>query len=456
MGVLKEGGSDLKKIFGRFRKRDFSGNAGQAIKDSSYQLTQNIIFKFGSLLFTIVIARLLMPELFGLYSLALSTIVLFASFSDLGVGSALITFGARCLNKKDLAKTKGYAKKLFKWKLWLIFLSSGILLISSYFIAEFYYHKPIFYALLVGAIYIPLVSMIGFIETLFKTTENFKFPMFKEIIFQIARFILVPLAILLFLKVGLQDKLIIALTLLAIVVSYFIAFLFLAFNVRKRVDFLKIKPKELNRDEVKDLKKFLYPLSATALAGMFFGYVDTLMLGHYVQSQFIAYYSIAFSLVGGVVAILGFTSMGLLPLFSKLTGKSLNNLFRKARNIVISISLFAGIATYFLAYYVIKIIYGAEYLNSVPILRWFSILIFLMPLIGLFGTYFTAQKRTKILAWLIVFSAILNIILNFIGINYGLRVAGDMGGVFGAVGATILSRIFYLGGLVLFRKKRNK
>ncbi len=52
------------------------------------------------MLFTIVVARMLLPELFGLYSLALVTIVLFASFSDLGISSALITYGAKALAKR--------------------------------------------------------------------------------------------------------------------------------------------------------------------------------------------------------------------------------------------------------------------------------------------------------------------------------------------------------------------
>ena len=67
--------------------------------------------------------------------------------------------------------------------------------------------------------------------------------------------------------------------------------------------------------------------------------------------------------------------------------------------------------------------------------------------------YFTTQKKTKELAWLIVGAAILNIIFNWFAITWGLSNYGEMGAVFGAVGATILSRGIYLVGLVVFRKK---
>ena len=72
----------LKNIFFRFSKADFSGTGGNLMKNSSYQLAQSLVLKFGSLLFTIIIARMLLPDIMGLYNLALVTIILFFSFSQ--------------------------------------------------------------------------------------------------------------------------------------------------------------------------------------------------------------------------------------------------------------------------------------------------------------------------------------------------------------------------------------
>jgi len=450
---IREEENFLKNIFNRFRRRDFSGTTGEAMKNSSYQLTQNLVFKIGSLIFTIIIARLLLPEAMGLYSLALSTIVLLGTFSDLGIGQAMITYGARFLGKKDFGKTKGYAKQLFKWKLFLISLSSLVLITLSYFIAEYYYQKPIFYAILVGAIYIPVNSLLGFIETMFKSGENFKVPLFKELIVQILRFVLVPLTILLFLSSQISKENLVIVTISAVTFCYFIALLFLVFKAKKKLSFLKHQRKELSEGEIKGLKKFIYPLSATALAGMFFANIDTLMLGHYVQSEFIAFYTAAFSLAAGATAIISFMSISLMPIFAKKTGAALENIFRKSRNMVILISLSAGVFTYFVAYYVIRIVYGVEYLPAVSVLKIFAIMIALMPISGLFRSYFTTQNKTKVLAWLIIGSAVLNIVFNYFGINYGMRISGDMGGVYGACVATVLSRVLYLTGLVIFRKR---
>jgi O-antigen/teichoic acid export membrane protein len=449
--LIEEEASDIKNIFDKFKRKDFSGTTGQAMKNSSYQLAQNLIFKFGSLFFTVIIARMLLPERMGLYSLALSTIVLFAVFSDLGISSTLMTYCSRMLGRGKEEKSKAYYDKLLKWKLKIIFITSIVLLASSFFIANYYYNKPIFYALLVGALYLPIVSLVGFIEQAFKTTENFKTPVIKEIIFQLTRFTIVPLAIFIFLKSEVSNQSIIVITLLAIILSYTISLIFLALSINK-IKFLQVKSENLNESEIKDLKKFIIPLSATAMAGMFFGYIDILMLGHFISTEFIAYYAAAFSLVGGATAIIGFMAAAMMPIFAKKSGQALELIFKKTRNLTILISIFSGIFTYFVSYYVVRIVYGTAYLSAVPILKWFSIIVFLVPIIAIYVGYFTTQKKTKELAWLILGAAILNIVFNWFGISYGLEVAGEMGAVFGAVGATILSRGVYLGGLVVWRK----
>ncbi len=448
---IQEETRNFKELFKRIKRKDFSGTSGQAIKNSSYQLSQNLIMKLGSLFFTIIIARMLLPELFGLYSLALATIILFVSFSDLGVSSALITFGSKMLGKGNKPKAKAYVKKLLKWKLNLVFATSIILLLSSYFISNIYYNKPIFYALLAGAIYIPLVTLLGFFESLFKVTNDFKYPLIKEGVFQVLRFIFVPLAIFLLLRTKLSNDIFIALIILTISFCYLITNLFLIFFAKRKINFLKIKEEKLNKKESIELKNFIIPLTTIAFSGVFFGYIDILMLGHFVSAEFISYYGSAFSLVGAAAAIIGFTSMALLPLFSKLKGKSLDDLFKKTRNFTILISFITSIFTYFFAKHIIQIAYGGEYLQAVPILRIFSIIIFVIPIVGLYGSYLISQEKTKTLAFLLISATIINIVLNILAINYGLRF-GEFEAVLGATFATIISRIIYLIGLILFRK----
>src|SRR3989344_9262535 len=135
---LKEEKNIFKDIIERIKKRDFSGNTGIVLKNTIYQTTGSVVAKIGALIFTIIIARLLMPELFGLYSLALSTILLFASFSDLGVGYAAITFISKKLSEDKYSKANGYYIFLLRFKIALLIIISSLLIISSYFVSNFY------------------------------------------------------------------------------------------------------------------------------------------------------------------------------------------------------------------------------------------------------------------------------------------------------------------------------
>lgn len=455
---ITQEGNDIKNIFSRVKKRDFSGNTGQAIKNSSYQLTSNLIIKFGSLLFTIIVARLLMPERMGLYSLALSTIVFYSAFSDFGVSTAVLTFISKSLGHKNPEKAKGYFKKLFKWKIIMTLSCSIVLLVSAYFVANYYYNKPIFYALLVGGLYIPIVGFLNFVEQSFKATNNFKSPLIKDIIFQAFRLTLVPIGILFLLKTNLSNGIIVAFVLLILTTCYSLSLLFFALIAKKKLYFIKTKTDNLNQKEIIDMKKFILPLTVTALSGIFFGYIDTLMLGHFVSSEYIAYYGAAFSLIGSATAIIGFTATALFPLFSKLEGVSLERLFRKSRNVTLLISFVSAIVTYFVAYYVVRIAYGVDYLNSVPILKLLAVIVFLLPLSGIYDNFLISQKKTKPIAGLLITSTLLNIIFNYFGITYGLN-HGFFGypsmfqAVLGACFATIVSRGIYLMGVIYFKIK---
>ena len=453
MSFLEREEEDVRNIFGRFKNRNFKGTEGQAIKNSSFQFATILIAKIGALLFTILIARMLMPELFGLYTLALSTIVLFASFSDLGVGAALITFVSKSLGRGKAKKAKAYFKQLTKYKFYLVILSSIILVSLAYWVSNTYYNKPIFFALLVGGLYLPIVSFISFFEGLYKANNNFKFPLIKEIIVQCLRLILAPLGIFFFLRAAFSNSAIVAGVILILVFCYACALFVLTFFSRKKLGFLKSAKQKLTKKETKHLHYFILPLTATALSGVFFGYIDTIMLGHFVTEEFIGYYGAAFSLIASAAAIISFAGIALFPIFSRLKGSVLEKAFKKTRNLTFLISIAGALVAFFFAPLIIKIIYGVAYSPSIVLLKIFALLLIVLPLTGIYDSYFISQERTKVLAILLIVSTIINVVLNYFFITFGLTLGMDWA-VMGACVATVISRYIYLFGLGLVRKKR--
>ncbi len=449
---IKKEEQDIKNTFNRFRKRDFSGTSGQIMKNSTYNLATTLVAKFGSLFFTIIIARMLGVELFGLYTLSLSSILLFSVFSDLGITASMLTFTSRKLGANNLHKAKTYFKGLLKYKIYLVILSSLLLIALGYFLTNYYYiDKPIYYALLAGAIYIPISQLIGYINAAFQAGNNFRAGMIKEIILQFSRLSLVPLAIFYLLKTSLEKSIILAIIILTLSFCYFLALLYLRIIAKKQIPFLRKKASGLTMEEKQELKKFVLPLAFTALSGTFFGFIDTFMLGHYVDAIHIGYYGASFALIGAAGVFVSFVATSILPTFSRIKGRELERFFIKIRNFTLLIGFLATIFTFFIAKYIL-LIYGEQYLAGIIILQLFSIILTIGPVSGVYNVYFTSIKKTSIIAKLLIISTVVNILLNIWFVNYGLQF-GMMEGVIGACIATICSRLSYLGGQIIFKRR---
>jgi O-antigen/teichoic acid export membrane protein len=226
-------------------------------------------------------------------------------------------------------------------------------------------------------------------------------------------------------------------------ICYFLALLFLRLNLKK------YHGKELALAQKKEVLKFLWPLTATALSGTFFGYIDILMLGKFVASEFIAYYQAAFALLSSGITITSFSSV-LFPIFSKLRGVRLLNGLKKSIMVAIPISILGIIFTFLVADIAIIYIYNIDYLPAVQILQALSILFLIDPIINIYSSFFISKGKSFFIAKVLVISTIINITLNYFLIT-NLLSYGNYAAVFGAVIATIVSRIAYLVLLLLKR-----
>lgn len=449
--IIKNKTIETREILKRFKDKDFSGNEGRAIKNSSWQISTTLIAKVGSLLFTIIIARLMLPEIYGLYGLALSTILFMGVFNDCGIGAALMTFISKTIDKNP-GKAKGYFYYLTKYKISLTIFSSIVLLTLANWLANSYYNKPIHYALLAGAIYLPAIIFSSYLNSIFAVKNNFRPQFIREIIVQLLRLSVIPILIIYFLAGVSSVEFYLLWIFLALSLCYFIGGIYILVAAKLKHPFNKIKAQKLNNKEKHELFKFVLPLSVTALSSVFFGYIDQIMLGHYVESQFLGFYQAAFNLIASASAIIAFSSIAVFPIFARLKGAQLERGFKKTRNITITISIVSALFTFLVAPFIIQIVYGFEYLTATNYLRIFSILLISFPLISLYTTYYTSQKRTKIISILFIISTILNIILNYAFINIGLNYSMSHA-VIGACVATIISRYIYLGGLIIWKKK---
>jgi O-antigen/teichoic acid export membrane protein len=448
MNILEQEKNDFKEIWRRIRKKDFSGNSGQAIKNSAYQFATSFVSKIGSLIFTIILARLLLPELFGLYSLALSVILIFAVFSELGIGSALVKYFSNEIGKGDEKLARAYLIYFKKIKIFFTLISIILLGIFANIIANIIYQKPILLALLAGIFYILSIEILSFLESFFQASNNFKKIFHKEILLQILRVSFVSIAILWSLKYSINQEMTLMIVILALASSFSFSLVFLLLNIKKKTF---VSEKKLSKEQKKNVKQFILSTSVIALSGIFFSYIDKIMLGYFVEAEFIGYYTAAVSFIGALSPLIGFSSIALLPLFSKLKGSSLEKGFKKSLRITFLISIPIFLGTLLFSSTIIKIIYGNDYLLSVNILKLLSILIFTIPLIAFYNSYLLSQDKLNIINRFLILSTLANVILNYILISYLLKY-GQIYAVYGAAIATIISQFVYLFGLLSKRK----
>ena len=441
--------NEIRGALGRIKRRDFSGDSGQAIKNSTYQLASSVISRAGALIFAIIIARMLLPELFGLYSMALSIILIFSVFSELGISQAVVRFIAKESGKKN-GKVIEVLKYLLKIKLILIAIVVLALAILSPIIAGKIYDEPILLALFSGILYIIFLQLVNFAASTLQGLNNFKLQLIREIIFSVLKITLMPIAILIGMKFLLSTEIRLALIILSIAISFLVPIPILI-NSIKKYEVVRKKCKKTTRKEKKKINKFIIASATIALSGVFFANIDKIMMGYFASASFVGYYTAAVSLISSIVVVPGIFSVSLLPIFSKLKTKDLGRKFKRVVSVIILISAILFIFTNALAYIIIILIYGKAYLTSVSILRALSILIFINPIIGIYSAYFISRGSPKIIAKSTLFATVINIILNFIFMK-SLTSFGEIYIVYAAVAATLISQVIYMIQLINSKK----
>ena len=437
-------GNSVIKLFKRINSYEYGR---MAIKNSAYDFLSSSVAKIGSLFFTIILARMLMPELFGLYNLVMSTILLIGSLAVLGVNQTLIKFVS-----EEIKEKKGNSREiiLYLWKIRLFILGVTLLIIlfSAHFISSEIYRKSITIALMGGIFFLAFMNFSSFLESVLYSLNRVDIAFHKEILFQLIRMVLVFFGI--FMTMNYSNDLRLFFIFVLLGVSYLFSDLYM-FSFLKREPLLKKTKDKLGREKKKKLKNFFFLNSTVLLSGIFFSYIDKIMLGYYVRAEFIGYYSAAFGMVSSM-AILGSFGTALLPIFSRIDKGTLKNALGKSLKFSFLFSLLLLLFTLVISKYLILLAYGKEYYLSVGILNALSIIIILLPASSILLSYFLSMEKQNLVSKLLLITTMINVVLNFALIKY-LLPFGDLAAVYGVCAATIISQVCYLSALYYNSRK---
>ncbi len=431
------------------KSKDFSTQSlkREIARNSFWSLIALSAGKFGGLIFTIILTRYLMPEGYGIYSIALSIAMILYTFSDFGINKALVRYISFALNN-ERKKVSAYYSYLFKIKFILTLFFSIVLLISAYPLSLFVFNNVmLFVPLIIASAYIFVLSFEGFYTNLFYAAERVKYVSVKE---SIGQFIRIVLLILLIYFVSSYYQ--VAGVFLVLIISSLILLAFNIYYIKKSMPVVFEKSKE--KIDKKRVKKFVKYSVIASISAILFAYVDSIILGLFLPPEYVGYYRAAFALIFGISGILAFPNIVLLPIFTKLEEERIENSFKKTFKYISIFTIPSVFGVLILGDYFVKLFYGPLYLPSVLSLYLLSPVIFLNVAIGLFSSLFSAEERPDVFAKLILITSVINLALNFLFIGIALFVLENPILATGGVAlATSISWLFYFAKAIGFSKK---
>ncbi|MBS3098794.1 polysaccharide biosynthesis protein [Candidatus Pacearchaeota archaeon] len=420
-----------------------------AVRGSFWNGLSSLAQKIGGLLFTIIIARAFLPEGFGIYSLALSIMLIFATLVRGGMHNALIRYISEAIKERDKKKEISVFKYILKIKLVVLIIISTVLLIFSYPISVYIFKKPqLFLPLTLAVVYMFISSLEYFFTAFFFAAKKIQHTVTKEIIYQVSRILIIISILYFFLLKPKAEHIFIAMILAAS-----LSLLFIIHKIGKENPYLFSNKTEINNKNRNRIVKFIIFVTFTSLTYTFLGHTDTIMLGLLLTDiKFIGYYNAAFALLSGIGGFIAFNKV-LMPIFVQVKEKDLETAFNKSLrfNFIITIPAAAGLA--FLSGHFLKLFFGAEYMNATPALRILSILVVVGVYSELLISLFAAKERPGDYLSLLVFVIVVNTILNYFFIKYFLIHTNAIP-IIGAAIATSISSIIYAVGLTFIAKKK--
>ncbi len=416
-------------------KREETNLKKRIIKNSFWSFISSSLNRFGALAFTIILARFLMPEGYGIYSLVLSISMIFCTFADLGINRTLTKYISSSLSK-NRKKIPLYYQYLLKIKLILSLSASILLIILAYPISFYLFKNPnLFLPFIVASGYIFVLCLEGFYTQLFYSIEKIQYISFKELVTQTLRIIFV-LLVFYFIASSYQ---IIGIFFSLAIVHLFIIFLIL-FYIKKLIPELYHKPRtKINKKKV---RRFIGFLTIASISTIFFSYIDSIMLGIFVSPEYIGYYKAAFSLVFGITGFIAFPNAVLFPVFNKINKLEIEKVLNKSFKFIAILAIPSSFGLLIFRKYLIELFYGTYYAPATLPLSFLAFLILPMVCVANLVLFFSAKEKPQIFAKLIVITIIFNIILNFILIKLFLRIS-PLWATVGVSIATIISWFFY-------------
>lgn len=358
----------------------------------------------------VLIARYYTQAQYGVFSLALVLLNIFAVIATLGLQEGVARQIAYYRGKEDDKKVRGIIISSIEIALIASIILSFILFFSSNFISTKIFHESLLSPVIkIFSITLPFFVLINIFVAIARGFNDVK----PKVYFQsILRNIVFITFLILIILLGLAFTEVIY----AFLLSFAISCLLLAIYITKRTCSIAKIRRPFVVPVKKELLLFSLPLLIFSILNMIMTWTDTLMLGYFKTSSVVGLYNAALPLARFIPTVL--TSAGFLyvPIVSGLHARNLvkevNRTYQVLTKWVFSLTLPIFFILFLFPETVLRATFGVNYSSASTVLRILSLGFIFHSFLGLNGLTLMVFGKTKFLVLTSSVAAVSNIILN--------------------------------------------
>lgn len=423
-------------------EKELNNNLTLLAKSSLIVWVGLVLSKILTYLYRIVIARYYGPEVYGLFSLALTILLFFVFFSSLGLAEGLIRYVSFYRGKKEYKKIKYMIKIALSTLLFSATLTGIILFFSSPFISLTLFKNPSLIPFL--KVFSVLVPIWAFSRAILEITRAFEkiyqYSFFLNIFQNLTKLIL----LLLLIFIGFENSAIIFSYFLAIIFLFLLSYMYYRFKIFKIFedqDTSKVQKKKL----VCSLFSYSWPIMFNGIALYIFYWTDSFVVGYFSTVEQVGFYNVAVT----IALLLMFAPEMFMQLFFPLITKQyssenyslIRGLSKQTNKWIFLLNLPLFLLIFIFSGAFVNLLFGSEYLVAENALRILAVGFCFFSLSKVSNNLLSTFGKSKLILLNLFSISFFNFILNVLLVpRYGLN---------GAAFSTSLSLII-LGMLFLF------
>lgn len=423
------------------------------VKDTAILQISNIFSVGFGIIISILIARLLQPENYGLYGLVFAFASLLGLFMNWGADKATVTLLSEAYIKKDREEIKNILTYFLKINI-IVFFTIGLLFI----VLSPYLSQILYKSIDIGnlARLIILTNLFGIFFGINSISLQVLRQMGFYVFFDILDSLLKGIFSIVFILLGLNVLGVVLSHLVVAVLLFIISiFFYQSYILKKNALWPSLKDLFLNlhRVPIKKYFKFGALIAIDENVASLYSYLPMIFLGMFTAVSEIGYFKIALHYIKLPIVLLGPVSQLLniqLPITKTAGLESLRFNFIKATLYSLALAVFLTVFLVFMAPYLVQFFYGESFMPSVRLIYFFAAFSFLSAVGVGVGAMFRALDRVSsaiVINILIIF--LFSPIVFFLIKNYGAMGAG-----ISAIGWPLISDIVGFVYLLSYLNKR--